>query len=56
MKATTNENQQTLHKNFPAKPTKKGLKSLSMKPVRSLKKMTSYKAKPFPQPTAKENA
>lgn len=56
MKATQNENQQTVHKNFPEKPAKKGLKSLSMKPVRSLKKMTSYKSKPFPVPAVKENA
>ncbi len=46
MKATTTETEKLIQKNLTQKITsKKPLKTLSMKPVRSMKKMSSLKAK-----------
>ncbi len=56
MKATTTETEKLIQKNLTQKvASKKPLKSLSMKPVRSMKKMGSLKAKTTLLTQSKEN-
>lgn len=59
MKTTETENtllQKPLRKTIVAKPSKAGLKSLSLKPVRSMKKMASLKVRPVLNGTTQKEA